>query len=222
MLKNRRNGGSGEVLACGQPNIGVKLLKPFGGEEVVSGVAAEEGEFVADAKFMPRFENLLAVGTRRYNSLLASVNYTSKVKLWDVQRGQAIAKYKFNHLLQEVVTCPALPNNVWFKLGLKNVVEADVRTQSFTSLKLNDLKNRELTLKNCFDVCPAGGDTIAVGGSNKVRYYDRRMLTPTPYKVIDLRPLSDVDLVVTKLKYQPSGRRILMAVSIGFQHNFLM
>ena len=77
------NGGSGEVLAYGQPNIEVKLLKPFGGEEVVSGVAAEEGEFVADAKFMPSFENLLAVGTRG-SSL---VKFISEVKLWDVQRG---------------------------------------------------------------------------------------------------------------------------------------
>ena len=134
-----------------------------------------------------------------------------------MQRGQATAKYKLNHLLREKVTCPALPNNVWFNLGLANIVEADVRTQSYTSLKLNDLENKELMFNNCFDVCPVGGDAIAVGGSNKVRFYDRRMLTPTPYKVIDLRPLSDMDLVVTKLKYHPSGRKILIAVSTGFQ-----
>ena len=58
------------MLACGQRNRGVKLLKLFGGKKVVSGVATEEGEFVADVKFMPSFENLLAVGTSRNNSLL--------------------------------------------------------------------------------------------------------------------------------------------------------
>ena len=135
-----------------------------------------------------------------------------------MQRGKASANHKFSCLLQEVVTCPALPNKVWFNLDLANIVEADVRTPSYSSLKLNDFASRELQFKNCSDVRPVDGDAIAVGGSNKVRYYDRSVLTPTPSKVIDLRPLKDMDLVVAKLKYHPSGRKILTAVSIGFQH----
>ena len=217
---------AGEVLACGQPNRGVKLVRPFAKEAVASGATLEEDEFVADAVFMPRFENSLVVGTRKYSlNLLASsfteVNFTSRVKVWDVRKAMVTMNYEFDGLLQQVVTCPALPNNLWFNLdsAAVNIAEADVRTKSYASLKLTSrFAHRELTFKNCFDVDPVDGGTMAVGGRNKVCYYDRRMLTPDPYKVVDLRPLRGMDLVVAKLKYHPNGRKILMTLSLGFQH----
>ena len=216
---------NGTLLACGQPNRGVKLLKPFRGS-TFSKLGEDEG-FIADTVFMPKFENMLAVGTRKYTVNLvafgfSAINFESKVKIWDVETAAVTRKYEFDGLLQQVVACPALPNNIWFNLDsdVRRIAEADVRTSSYSSIKLNIPSNQDLIFKNCFDVNPVDGMTVAVGGRNRISYFDRRMLTSdaTPFKFIDLRPLRDMDLIVVKMKYHPNGRKILKTVSLGFQN----
>jgi len=221
---------NGLLLCCGKSELGVQILKPFQNFQITT-IPIERNHFLSETHFMSKQKNLLVVSTRNNQSFLfnsfnglVTDNY---VRIWDVEKDAFTKSYSFNGLVKKVATSTALPNQVWFNVDqrMQKIAEADIRTPSHNTMQLNSVQRTRTGFldSRTFDVNPVDEITIAVGDKCQLLFYDRRMMSSSsinhPTKTIDTSSLNGDSSYVVQLKYNPSGNKLIITNSCGYNTN---
>ena len=214
----------GTLLACGKKCTGVDIYTPFRNYNKLATVPIENNHNLADVVFMPKTRNLMAVTSRNKNNLVfwntsPDLPIDDYVKIWDVEKNSATRMYCLKEPVTKLVTCTALPYNIWFNTDNKvqTIAEADIRSPKYKTVKLGLLQHDKLVYRRCFDVHPVDEVTIAVGDRNRLLFYDRRTLTSQSFaqtvKSIDVSSINRTNSYISEIRYNYCGSKIVFGNS---------
>ena len=217
----------GTLLACGKKGKGVQIYAPFRNYEKVTAVDIKDNHTLADVVFIPRNKNLMTFASRRNNTLFFWSNSglvrDDYVKIWDVEKNVAFRQYSFTGVVAKLVTCPTLPNHLWFNTDNKvqTVAEVDIRAPGYKTISFGPVNTDDwLVYRRCFDVNPVDEVTIAVGDKNKLLFYDRRTVTSQkaaqPARSVDVSALNGTNSYILQVAYSPKINKMVLINSHSF------
>lgn len=212
---------NGSLLCYGQYSKGVLIFQPF--QACKKKIPISQGHFLVDSIFLSSYDRLLATATRSYSNAVwdesTGLCFNEKLKIWDVEKAEAVRFYNFKGFMHKVSTSRAAPNCLWLNKNprIDSILEVDIRDPGYRSFYLSERSEaNELSYKR-FDVNPVNERIIMIGENNRVCFYDRRTMTsqsPTkPFKTIDTGTLDKSALV--RVGFSPDGRNVLLTKVSG-------